>query len=65
MAPEPPSDMPDVESPCRKVCLLDPLEGACRGCGRTLDEIAAWPAADRPTKLKILARARDRLAPRR
>ena len=62
MADTPPSDTPDIESPCRKVCLLD---RTCRGCGRTLDEIAAWPTADRASKLAILARARDRLTPHR
>ncbi len=30
-----------AESPCIKVCQID-LGGLCRGCGRTLDEIAAW-----------------------
>ncbi len=30
-----------VESPCIKVCQID-LEGLCRGCGRTLNEIARW-----------------------
>jgi predicted Fe-S protein YdhL (DUF1289 family) len=29
-------------SPCIKVCQLD-LEGRCRGCGRTTQEIADWP----------------------
>jgi 2-hydroxychromene-2-carboxylate isomerase len=24
------------------VCVLDPARGICRGCGRTLDEIARW-----------------------
>ena len=37
--------MPDAvttaESPCIKVCQLD-LDNRCRGCGRTIDEIARW-----------------------
>lgn len=53
---------PDIESPCRKICLLDPAERVCRGCGRTLDEIATWTTSDRATKLKILARSGERLA---
>ncbi|MBY0488829.1 MAG: DUF1289 domain-containing protein [Gemmatimonadaceae bacterium] len=28
-------------SPCIKVCQLD-LDGRCRGCGRTTQEIARW-----------------------
>ncbi|HEY9530879.1 MAG TPA: DsbA family protein [Burkholderiales bacterium] len=31
-----------MKSPCVKVCVLDPARGVCRGCGRTLDEIARW-----------------------
>ncbi len=33
--------VPTTESPCIKVCQLD-LDNRCRGCGRTLDEIARW-----------------------
>lgn len=55
-------DLPDIESPCRKICLLDPDRRVCSGCGRTLDEIAAWSTSDRAAKLEILARSRDRLA---
>jgi predicted Fe-S protein YdhL (DUF1289 family) len=29
-------------SPCTGVCVLDENAGWCRGCRRTLDEIAAW-----------------------
>ena len=31
-----------VESPCRKLCALDPATRVCAGCLRTLDEIARW-----------------------
>ena len=55
-------NLPDIESPCRKICLLDPAGGVCRGCGRTLKEIAAWSTSDRAAKLEILARSSDRLA---
>lgn len=33
--------IPTAESPCIKVCQLD-LDDRCRGCGRTMDEIARW-----------------------
>lgn len=55
-------DPPDIESPCRKICLLDPASRVCTGCGRTLDEIAAWATSDRAAKLEILARSGARLA---
>jgi predicted Fe-S protein YdhL (DUF1289 family) len=32
----------DVPSPCINVCSLDPASGLCRGCLRTLQEIADW-----------------------
>ena len=31
-----------MNSPCIKVCQMDPLRGVCIGCCRTLDEIARW-----------------------
>ena len=32
----------DIESPCIKVCVVDPASGFCIGCGRTREEIARW-----------------------
>ena len=31
-----------MKSPCLKVCLMDPQNELCKGCFRTLDEIARW-----------------------
>ena len=31
-----------IASPCTKVCTIDPASRLCRGCGRSLDEIAGW-----------------------
>ncbi len=33
---------PEIESPCVKVCVLDPVSGLCLGCHRDRDEIAGW-----------------------
>ncbi len=41
------------ETPCIKVCKLDPLTGYCLGCYRTIEEIAAWPALGREEKQRI------------
>lgn len=30
-----------AESPCINVCVID-VDGTCRGCYRTLDEVARW-----------------------
>jgi|TARA_B100001093_G_C26239441_1_gene763717 hypothetical protein len=31
-----------VLSPCINICQTDPVNGYCRGCGRTRIEIASW-----------------------
>ena len=31
-----------MKSPCVNVCVLDPSRGVCKGCGRTLEDIARW-----------------------
>ena len=36
------NDALEPPSPCIKVCTMDPRWGVCRGCFRTLDEIAGW-----------------------
>jgi len=33
-----------IASPCSKVCVLNPDFNLCRGCYRTLEEIARWAA---------------------
>jgi predicted Fe-S protein YdhL (DUF1289 family) len=33
---------PDIETPCVKICVVDPETGFCIGCGRTRTEIAGW-----------------------
>ena len=44
-----------VPSPCVKRCGLN-AEGLCQGCGRTDEEIAAWPRLDDATKRRVWAR---------
>jgi predicted Fe-S protein YdhL (DUF1289 family) len=48
----------EVASPCTGVCQLDASGRVCRGCGRTLEEIAAWPALATPGRLAVLRRCR-------
>jgi len=45
----------DVASPCISVCEMDARSGFCRGCLRTLDEIAAWSVLDADGKRAVLA----------
>ncbi|HEX5051515.1 MAG TPA: DUF1289 domain-containing protein [Planctomycetota bacterium] len=42
-------------SPCTKVCVLDEARGWCRGCRRTLDEIARWSDMPDDQKRAVLA----------
>lgn len=51
-----------VASPCNKVCVMDPESGLCRGCQRTLDEIARWSRmseAEQRAVLEALAARRE------
>ena len=50
-----------IASPCTAICRIEPETGWCLGCGRTLAEIAAWPAADEAMQKTILARLPPRL----
>ena len=50
----------EVKSPCINVCTLDPAN-VCQGCGRHIDEIAAWGSASSELKLRIVDAARRRL----
>jgi hypothetical protein len=35
---------PAIETPCVKICVVDPETGFCIGCGRTRMEIGGWLA---------------------
>jgi predicted Fe-S protein YdhL (DUF1289 family) len=43
-----------VESPCIKVCSIDPETGFCIGCGRSRAEIAGWSRMDDVRRLAVL-----------
>jgi len=34
-----------VPSPCISICEMDARSGLCKGCQRTIEEIAAWGSA--------------------
>jgi predicted Fe-S protein YdhL (DUF1289 family) len=44
------------------ICALDAETGFCKGCLRTADEIASWPALDEPGRRAVLARLKERRA---
>ncbi|MSQ59612.1 MAG: DUF1289 domain-containing protein [Betaproteobacteria bacterium] len=49
-----------VPSPCVQVCEMDETLGLCRGCRRTLKEIADWLEMPAKEQLATLQRAADR-----
>ena len=55
-----------VLSPCVSICEMDAKTGLCRGCFRTLDEIAAWSVLDDDARRAVMAALparRARVAP--
>jgi hypothetical protein len=50
----------DLVSPCIGVCQMDTAAELCRGCWRTIDEIASWSTLDRKGRLAIIQRQRER-----
>lgn len=53
---------PDAPSPCVSVCVLDPASGFCRGCFRTIQEIAGWTMMTKAERLAVLGRLPGRRA---
>jgi len=41
-------------TPCVNICVVDPISALCVGCGRTVAEIAAWPAMPEAERLAIM-----------
>ena len=57
-----------MRSPCKNVCVLDPVTGLCVGCWRTIGEIAGWAGFTDGERQRIMgelgARANGRDAAR-
>lgn len=51
-----------LTTPCIGTCSLDPAGRLCIGCGRTIEEIAAWATLDETARRAIMARLPSRLA---
>ena len=60
--PPAPAYEPSPVSPCLGICLMDPATRTCRGCLRTIDEIAGWYGATPAEKRAILVRLEARRA---
>lgn len=49
-----------IVSPCVSRCGIDPRDGLCRGCARTLDEITRWRTLDDVARAAVMAGLADR-----
>lgn len=45
-------------TPCIKVCSIDEMTRVCKGCGRSMEEIANWSKYTEEEKYVIMARIR-------
>ena len=53
-----------MESPCTKVCTLDPSGHICLGCRRTVEEIGAWASLSDVQRARIMEELPKRGLPR-
>lgn len=51
-----------IESPCNKVCVMNEATGLCRGCYRTLDEIARWGTMSDAERQEVIEKLAGRRA---
>lgn len=49
----------DVPTPCISVCQMDPATQRCKGCYRTIEEIAGWSRMDDTQRLAVWDRIED------
>jgi len=52
----------EIESPCTKLCVLDPATRLCLGCFRSIDEIGGWSAMDPAERRRVMAELPARAA---
>jgi predicted Fe-S protein YdhL (DUF1289 family) len=53
-----------IETPCISICEIDRPTGLCRGCGRTVPEIARWSSLTGEERRHIMAELPARKAAR-
>jgi predicted Fe-S protein YdhL (DUF1289 family) len=54
--------LPSVQSPCSRICTVDPATRMCVGCGRTLAEIECWLRYSDAERARIMSELPQRLA---
>jgi uncharacterized protein len=53
---------PDIETPCVKICVVEPESGFCIGCGRTRDEIGQWLGMSVQNRRDVMGQLEERIA---
>jgi predicted Fe-S protein YdhL (DUF1289 family) len=53
--------MAAIETPCNKICTVDPRSRLCVGCGRSLAEIESWARYTADERRRIIAELPRRL----
>jgi predicted Fe-S protein YdhL (DUF1289 family) len=53
-----------IETPCIKICEIDQASQLCRGCGRSLQEIAHWGRYSPAERSRIMRELATRDVPR-
>ena len=44
----------EIESPCKKICVIHPLSKLCLGCFRTAEEIRLWTSYSSDMRKSLL-----------
>lgn len=55
-------NQPAIETPCVKICVVDPDTGFCIGCGRTRGEIGGWLGMSVEQRRDVMSTLPDRVA---
>lgn len=50
----------EIESPCIKICVIEPNSRLCTGCLRSIDEISAWSRMSAEERKAVMAELPDR-----
>ena len=45
----------EIESPCIKICVIEPKSRLCTGCLRSIDEIGAWSRMTPEARSAVMA----------
>lgn len=57
-----PDQHPGIETPCIKICVIEPESGFCIGCGRTRGEIASWLGMTASDRQQVMGALSERVS---